>query len=158
MIDRAFPGGALRNDTEKSGYPCTPKTANRKNEMTKGFKEITLEEKEGIKIISLTFNDVLDRDDYELFVPQLEGFMKHGDRVRLLVELENFRGLTMGALWEETKFSYKHFNDIDRLAVVGENRTEKILTQFARPFTRAEVRFFNTEETEKAREWLREKD
>ena len=125
--------------------------------MTKGFREIKLEEKEGIKIISLRFNDVLDKEDYELFVPQLENLFKHdGDKVRFLIELENFKGFTLGALWEETKFSFKHFNDIDRIAVVGENRTEKIITEFTRPFTRAEVRFFNTAEIEDAKKWLSE--
>ena len=68
--------------------------------MTKGFEEINLEEKEGLKIVSLKFNDVLDREDYELFVPQLERLFEDKDKVRFLVELEDFKGLTLGALWD----------------------------------------------------------
>lgn len=125
--------------------------------MTKGFKEIKLEEEEGLKIVSLKFNDVLDREDYELFVPQLDNLFRDGDdKVRFMVELEEFRGLTLGAMWEEAKFSFKHLRDIDRIAVVGESRTERILTEIAKPFTGAEVRFFNTGEKDNAYAWLRE--
>ena len=124
--------------------------------MTKGFEEINLEEKEGLKIVSLKFNDVLDREDYELFVPQLERLFEYNDKVRFLVELEDFKGLTLGALWEETKFSFKHFNDIDRIAVVGEKRLEKTITGFTKPFTRAEVRFFHTALKDDAKKWLYE--
>ena len=126
--------------------------------MTKGFKEIKLHEEKGIKIVSLKFNDLLDREDYELLVPQLENlFRGGGDKIRFLVELEEFRGLTLGAMWEEAKFSFKHFRDIDRIAVVGDSRTEKIATEIAKPFTGADVRFFRTDENDKAFEWLREK-
>ena len=122
--------------------------------MTKGFKEINLEEREGLKIISLKFNDVLDREDYELFVPQVEGLLKDEDKVRLLLELIDFKGLTPGALWEEAKFTFRHYSDIDRVAVVGDNRVEKIITELAKPFTGAEVRFFDTRDIGKAKNWL----
>ena len=122
--------------------------------MTKGFREIKLVEKEGLKIVSLKFNDVLDKEDYDLLVPQLEGLFKDNDKVRFLVELEDFKGFTPGALWEEAKFSFKHFNDIERVAVVGENKIEKTMTAFTKPFTRAEVRFFHTALIEEAMKWL----
>ncbi len=122
--------------------------------MTKGFKEIDLEEKDGLKIVTLKFNDVLDKEDYELFVPQLEGLFKDNDKVRFLVEFEDFKGLTPGAFWEEVKFSFKHFNDIDRIAFIGENKKEKLITEFTRPFTKAEVRFFHNAEIENAKKWL----
>ena len=126
--------------------------------MTKGFKEINLEEKEGLQIVSLKFNDVLDKEDYELFVPQLENLFRHADaKVRLLIELEEFKGLTPGAAWEEVKFSFKHFNDIDRIAVLGENRKEKIITELTKPFTGAKIRFFHTAEIDEAKKWLSEK-
>jgi hypothetical protein len=124
--------------------------------MTKGFKEIKLEEKKGLKIISMKFNDVLDKEDYDLFVPQLEGLFKDNDKIRFLIELEEFKGFTPGALWEEAKFSFKHFRDIDRLAVVGDNKIEKIVTGIAKPFTKAEVRFFHTSKIEEAKKWLYE--
>ena len=123
--------------------------------MTTGFNEIELEEND-VRIVILTFTGKVDKADYELFVPQLEGLLKEEKPVRILVELRNFQGWTMGALWEDTKFGAKHFNDIDRLAVAGDRRWEKGLTAFIKPFTTADVRYFDITETEAAKAWLRE--
>lgn len=125
--------------------------------MTGGFKEINLEQKEGLKIVTIKFTDVLNKGDYELFVPQLEELMKSKDKMRLLIELDEFKGLTLGALWEETKFSFKHFDDIDRVAVVGEKKAGEPNTVLTKPFKWAEVRFFKTSEKGEAKQWLIEK-
>ncbi|MEJ2587806.1 MAG: STAS/SEC14 domain-containing protein [Deltaproteobacteria bacterium] len=105
----------------------------------------------------LTFTGKVDKADYELFVPQLEGLLEEEKPVRILVELREFQGWTVGALWEDTKFGAKHFNDIDRLAVVGDRRWERGLAAFIKPFTTAEVRYFDRTEVETAKAWLRGK-
>ena len=74
------------------------------------------------------------------------------------MELHDFRGWTVGALWEDTKFAARHFNDLERLAVVGEKKWEKGLAFFAKPFTTAAVRYFDMTEREKARAWIRERE
>lgn len=125
--------------------------------MTKGFDEIKLQQEEGLKIVTLKLNNKIDKNDYELFAPQLERLMRDEDRVRILLEMRDFKGFSIGALWEETKFAFKHFNDIDRIAVVGDSRLEKKIAGFAKPFTRAEVRYFISEDKEKAKSWLHEK-
>ncbi len=122
--------------------------------MTTGFSNIELEEN-GVRIVILTFTGKVDKADYELFVPQLEGLLEEKKPVRILVELREFQGWTVGALWEDTKFGAKHFNDIDRLAVVGDRRWEKGLAAFIKPFTTADVRYFDIQEMETARAWLR---
>lgn len=126
--------------------------------MTGGFKEINLEEEEGFKIVTIKFNDVLDKGDYEIFVPQLEELMKSKDKIRLLIELNEFKGLTLGALWEETKFSFKHFDDVDRVAVIGEKKAGKPTTVDTKPFKWSEVRFFKASEKDMAKKWLHEKN
>jgi hypothetical protein len=124
--------------------------------MTTGFNEIELEEN-GVRVVILTFTGKVDKADYELFVPQLEGLLEEEKPVRILVELREFQGWTVGALWEDTKFGAKHFNDIDRLAVVGDRRWERGLAAFIKPFTTAEVRYFDRTEVETAKAWLRGK-
>jgi len=123
--------------------------------MTSGFNEIQLEEN-GNKIVTLIFREKLTKDDYELFVPQLENLMEKEDTIRILVEFQDFQGWTLGALWEDTKFGTKHFNDIDRLAIVGDRQWEKFLASFIKPFTSATVRYFDSLEKETAKQWLKE--
>ncbi len=124
--------------------------------MTIGFHEIRLDEEAAGKIVTLTFKGKLSKEDYERFVPQVEGLIKPGEKIRLLVELRDFQGWTMGALWEDTKFAAKHFNDIERLAIVGDKQWEKGIALFAKPFTTATVRYFDVNQMDEAQKWLRE--
>jgi hypothetical protein len=124
--------------------------------MTIGFDEIKLEETPAGKIVTLIFKGQISREDYELFVPRLEGLMGRNEKIRLLVELRDFEGWTLGAAWEETKFAVKHFNDIERLAIVGDRQWERGMAQFVKPFTTASVKYFDKDEMDAAKRWVRE--
>jgi hypothetical protein len=124
--------------------------------MTIGFDEIQVEEAPVGKVVTLKVRETLRKKDYDEFVPMLESLMKNGSKIRLIVELHDFEGWTAGALWEDTKFAARHFGDIERLVVVGEARWEKGITVFIKPFTKAEVRYFDMQEVDKARRWIRE--
>jgi len=123
--------------------------------MAIGFDEIQVEKKEKGAIVTLTIKKKLDKEDYEAFVPLIERQIEAGAPIRLLVELKDFEGWTAGALWEDTKFAAKHFKDIERMAVVGESRWEKGGTFFFKPFTAAKVRYFDSREMARARQWIR---
>lgn len=60
----------------------------------------------------------------------------------------------MPALWEDVKFDVKHFNDIERLAIVGESAWEKWMAAFCKPFTTAKIRYFPAEQLAEARAWI----
>jgi hypothetical protein len=120
-----------------------------------GFDEIKLENKEDVKIIYLKFKGSLTKQDYEKFVPQLDWLIERSREVRILVELVDFKGWSLGALWEDTKFGARHFTDIARLAIVGERRWHKGMTLFIAPFTLAKVKYFDTQEMDTAKEWIR---
>ncbi len=48
----------------------------------------------------------------------------------------------------------KHLSDIERTAVVGDKTWEKWMAEFSKPFTRAEVRYFDHDEIAAARAWV----
>ena len=102
----------------------------------------------------LSLSGKLDKEDYALFVPILEeNIEKHG-KIDVLIELHDFHGWTAGAAWEDTKFGVRHFNDIRKLAIVGDRKWEKNMARFVKVFTRAKVRYFDQQETEQATEWV----
>lgn len=121
-----------------------------------GFDEIRVEDGPAGRIVTLKFRGQLSKKDYEMFGPQIESQMRAGSTIRLLVELIGFEGWTAGALWEDTKLAAKHFNDIERLAIVGDARLEKGVAMFVKPFTGATVRYFDVSEAQKARQWIRQ--
>jgi hypothetical protein len=120
-----------------------------------GFDEIQVEQAPACTIVTLKFREKLDKGDYDEFVPMIESQIERESPIRMLVELHDFQGWTAGALWEDTKFAARHFNDIERLAVVGDARWETGVTVFVKPFTSADVRYYTMDALEKAREWVR---
>ena len=93
---------------------------------------------------------------YQQFVPAVEEIIQREGKVRMLFVMHNFHGWTAGALWDDIKFDIKHFSDIERLALVGETRWEKGMSLFCKPFTKAEVRYFDSKDIDQARAWLQE--
>jgi hypothetical protein len=104
--------------------------------------------------VEVVLTGKLTAEDYEDFMPELERLFQEKKKIRMLVELVDFDGWTAGALWEDTKFAFRHFSDIERLAIVGDEKWEKGMAIFCKPFTRAEVRFFEAEKLHEARDWV----
>jgi hypothetical protein len=119
-----------------------------------GFDEIQVEKTTRGSIVTLKIREKLDKNDYASFVPMIESQMRDSLPLRLLVELHDFKGWTAGALWEDTKFAARHFHDIERLAVVGDSKWEKGVALFVKPFTSADVRYFDMPTVGEARQWL----
>ncbi len=107
-------------------------------------------------VLTVELSGKLEQSDYEQFVPAVETLIQEHGKIRLLVRLGDFDGWSAGALWEDIKFDARHFNDIERLAIVGDEKWEKGMAVFCKPFTTAEVRFYPIEKTDQARAWLEE--
>jgi sporulation protein YlmC with PRC-barrel domain len=105
-------------------------------------------------LLAVRLTGKLVKDDYEQLLPVVERLVKQHGQIRMLVELHDFHGWTMGAAWEDTKFALHHFHDIERLALVGETKWEQAMATFCRPFTKAEVRYFDHTQAAAAREWV----
>ncbi len=109
------------------------------------------------KLLGLRLSGKVAHQDYEQFVPLLESLIKEHGSVRCLVEMIDLHGIEPRALWDEIKFDVRHAGQIERCAVVGDRRWESWMTSLSRPiFFRAEIRFFELADTEKAWEWVKE--
>ena len=113
-----------------------------------------LKELDNGKVLEVHLTGKLVKEDYEAFLPAVERLIKQHGKLRLLVEMHDFHGWTAGALWEDVKFDVKHFNDIERLAIIGETKWEKGMAVFCKPFTTARVRYFDHTKTAEARDWI----
>lgn len=109
------------------------------------------------QILEINVSGKLAKSDYEAFVPEIERLIEDHGKLRILFAMHEFHGWTAGALWEDVKFDVKHFNDVERLAILGEKRWQKGMATFCKPFTTAEVRYFDMHQPgqiEQARSWL----
>ncbi len=108
------------------------------------------------KVLEVFVTGKLQKEFYEEFVPLVEKQIAEFKKIRVLFQMHDFHGWTAGAFWEDLKFDLKHFNDIERLAIVGESKWEKGMATFCKPFTTAKVQYFDVADVDQARLWINE--
>lgn len=92
-------------------------------------------------------------EDYETFVPRVDEAVAREGKVRMVAWFHDFEGWDAHALWDDIRFATTHCNKIDRLALVGEKKWEKWMAKVCKPFTRAEVKYFDVSELDAAWNW-----
>jgi hypothetical protein len=117
---------------------------------------VELHEEAGGKCLQVKLSGKLTKEDYQHFVPEVERLIQREGKIRMLVQMHDFHGWTMAALWEDIKFDLKHFAHIERLALVGERKWEAGMAVFCKPFTRASIRYFDEAQADEALRWLKE--
>lgn len=117
---------------------------------------VNMHEKADGKILIMELTGKLTPADYAQFTPMVERLIGQHGKLRLLVRMCDFHGETLAALWEDTKFGWKHFADFDQLALVGDTRWEAAVATLCKPFTRAVVRYFDAAQYDDALTWVSE--
>lgn len=117
---------------------------------------VELQEQADGKVLTVRVGGKLTPEDYNQFVPEVERLIGQHVKIRILFSMHEFHGWTAGALWEDIKFDLKHFNDIERLAIIGEKTWEKGMATFCKPFTTAQIRYFEHEQGDAAQAWIEE--
>jgi hypothetical protein len=117
---------------------------------------ISLREEAGGKVLVIRLGGKLTKADYERFVPEVERLIRRHGKVRMLIQMHDFHGWSLSALWDDIKFELKHFAHIERLALVGESKWEAGMAAFCKPFTAATVRYFDEAKSSESLKWINE--
>ncbi len=119
---------------------------------------IQLKEEAGGELV-VCVSGILTKEDYDRMLPELEPILRHHGKWRILFEMTDFHGWEPAALWEELKFDWAHFrnfSDIERCAMVGDQKWQSMIATLSKPFTGAAVRYFDHTDLAGARMWLNE--
>ena len=101
----------------------------------------------------------LSHEDYQAFLPSLEEILDQHEKISMLIELDEFTGWDLDAIKDDFKLGIKHYNDFERIAIVGDKAWEHWMTLMAKPFMLgAAVRYFDRERLQAAWDWLRENE
>ena len=106
------------------------------------------------KVLEAHLSGKLTEKDYEEVMPEVEKRICQHGKIRILADMHDFHGWNARALWADIKFDWRHFNDIERLAFVGEMRWQEWMSKFCRPFTTAKIRYFDRINMDLARTWI----
>jgi hypothetical protein len=107
-------------------------------------------------VLEVDLHGKLSRRDFEQIGPDTERLISRYGKIRLLVTMQDFDGWDFGALWEELKWEARHFNDIERIALIGDERWHRAMASVCKPFTTAHVRYFTLHELNAAYAWVDE--
>jgi hypothetical protein len=109
------------------------------------------------KVIGLRLHGRLHDEDYKAMEPAVEATMAAEGKVRLFAQFdEDFHGWDLHAAWDDFRFGIRHYGDFDRIAMVGDRRWEEWMATLCKPFTKAEVRYFDASEIDAAWNWIGE--
>ena len=96
----------------------------------------------------------LTAEDYDRALPELETAITNAEgKLNAVIRLEDLQGWDPVALWKDLKFDVRHYNDFERIAVVGETTSESWIARLSSVATAAEMRFFERGEEVRAQDW-----
>ncbi|MDD3598258.1 MAG: STAS/SEC14 domain-containing protein [Sulfuricurvum sp.] len=118
--------------------------------------DITIDQSENEFTVTMKIVGKLTHSDYELLNPMMDNALAGIDKpdVKVLVDLLEFTGYELHALWDDFKFGLKYNKVFTKIALVGNKRWEETAVTIGNWFTHAKMHYF--ESTEDAFSWLRE--
>jgi hypothetical protein len=110
-------------------------------------------------LLAIKVRGKLTQADYAGLRPWMDRELARHPSPSLLVVMEDFEGWAgVGALIEDLKLDAAHYSDLRRIAMVGDTRWQEWMAWLAKPFTAAEVRYFDRTALPAARTWARAGD
>ncbi len=106
------------------------------------------------QVVHINASGTLTKEDYKQLLPQLESLLQQHETVRFYIDLEGLSSFEMGALWEDIKFDSKYKNQYGKTAIVGNKKWEEWGTKISSLLFDAEIRFFYTDKSTQAWEWV----
>ena len=115
---------------------------------------LTIHDSPGENLIKTSASGKLEQSDYDRLIPVLEQKLKKFNKLRLYFEMEDFEGWSPSAFFSDVKFDVQHANDFEKVAMVGDEKWHKWMTDAMKPFTTAEVKYFNQSQKQEALNWI----
>ena len=116
---------------------------------------VRIEREKTGNLIKTFVSDKLTAEDYEKILPALQQTVNEWDSVRWYFEMRDFSGWEPTAALQDLKFDVAHATEMAKIAMVGTKKWQEWLTKAMKPFTSADVRYFDLLEREEALQWIK---
>lgn len=102
-------------------------------------------------IIATKADDQLSSMDYGKIHPLIHNILRTGKKVCWYLEIENFQQ------WSHHDFKHNvtHPTDFERICCVGGIADDVRMVNLLKPFIYAEINFFSSDESDKAKNWIK---
>mgnify|MGYP003640630632 CR=1 FL=1 len=114
------------------------------------------------KILDKSHDDVfgveaigkLEDADYKEITPLVEKIIETHGHIKFLIQLEDFKGWTIHAAFDDMRLGLKHHGDIAKFALVGNKHWEEVCSKCASLFVKGEVKYYDVADVDAAWEWI----
>lgn len=106
-------------------------------------------------IVGLHLSEELTEDDYETFASHLRGELEAHTTTRALFEIEDVEGWEPEDKWENLTFDIRHVQDLDKVAVIGDDPWDPLLDKIELLFPMSQIQAYDDADREEAMAWLR---
>ena len=105
--------------------------------------------------IFTTAEGKLNDRDYDIMLPFIKKKIEEHDSIRWYFQMKNFEGWTVSALWRDVKFDLKYNDRLSKVAIVGDKRWHELMANLMKPFTDAEIKYYDEKDAPEATQWIR---
>jgi hypothetical protein len=105
------------------------------------------------EVLAYEATGTITRDDVRTVQDDLQAGGAHSGR-RLLIDVVDVEATKLDAVWQDVKHTLDYARLINRMAVIGDERWERWITQAANLMPGINVRFFEPDQRLEARSWL----
>ena len=106
-------------------------------------------------VLMIVMSGTLVKADYDQFNQWTDDILEKHECMRLLCILDDFHGWgEFAAAWEDAKYGMTHRSDIEKFAMVGEEKWEAWMAKIAGFLMPGEVQYFDQSEKQSAIAWI----
>jgi hypothetical protein len=106
-------------------------------------------------IVGFRLGDTLTEDDYEDFVSELRHELEAHTTTRLVLEIDGVDGWEPEDQWENLALDVRHVQDLDKVAVIGDDVWEPLLDKIELLFPMSQIQTYEDADREEALDWIR---
>ncbi len=105
-------------------------------------------------VLGYNVKGVVSHSDYEKLVPEVEAVVKKHGNVRFYIDISGFEEATLQAMIDDMKMGFKFYGDMERIAVVGNQKMIELMAKVGDLLMKADLRYFDTSEMDEAWAWI----
>lgn len=107
------------------------------------------------QIIALKIDGWIDAEDIDRITELIENRLNSGEKLRIYAEVNNFSGMSLGALIKDLRFSLQHLQDFEKEAIISDRKWLEGLAALGNTlFSGIEVKHFTPDQKDRALEWV----
>lgn len=107
-------------------------------------------------VMAIEASGKVTHEDYrDTLIPKAEAMMGQGPIKMLYIIGKEFTGFELEALWDDSAFGVKHWNDFSHIAMVSDHPWLNAMVSMFKPFFHGDVRLFKLAELPAAKDWIK---